>query len=50
MKKSRNRVVVKTNRGHTLIMTTCYAKDTPEGFWGSVYGALEHVGVFEGIR
>lgn len=49
MKKSKNMVVVKTNRGHILVMTCKYAKETPDGFWESVYGALEHIGVFKDL-
>ena len=49
MKKSKNRVVIKTNRGHTLVITAHYAKKTPDGFWESVRGALEYIGVFDGL-
>lgn len=49
MKKSKDRVVVKTNRGHTIVMTSHYVKETSEGFKESVYGALEYVGVFDNL-
>jgi hypothetical protein len=49
MKKSKNKVVVKTNRGHTIVVTCKYAKKTPEWFWEEVYHALEYLRVFDGI-
>lgn len=50
MKNSKNRLIVETNRGHIFVMNVHYAKETPEGFWESVYGALEYLGVFDGIK
>lgn len=50
MKKSKNKFVIKTNRGRTIVMTAHYAKKTPEGFWEGVYGALEYIGVFDGLK
>jgi len=46
MKKSKNRVVVKTNRGNILVVTSRYAKETSELFCEDVYGALKHLGLF----
>ena len=50
MRKPKNQVVVKTNRGHTIVMTAQYAKETPEEFWEYVYRRLEYIGVFDNLK
>jgi len=41
--------VLITNRHHTISIESRYTKKTPDEFWESVYGTLEHIGVFDGI-
>ena len=43
-------VIIKTNRGNTLIMTVHYPKENPPDCIESITSALAYCGVFDGIK